>query len=348
MQYITDYIDKAEYSIASYQDIKIKDNIISLLIVGINGLYVFLDDLDEKINRTIIDNIITLLHLDKSELFYFIISDTEEDGFFYDYKQDKFIKYDDIYNAYSNCYDNHLIYEADLNSINFETNLSYLEDIDYKTSLTEDEEADAYIEPVLGAQQCNNIISILDKEKEKPEIKGKYLYYPDGTVKTKRVTTKDISLKGFVTIPTYIEDGEKIYKCMDIDPDKYFYYTLFGGWFGLHKFMSKNILSGILYLLSFGCCGIFWIYDLLSIIMGNYYSTSVEETDEKDLVNQRYYLKPVQNKLKYIIFTVIAGLITFIFVKYFYPKILMDIVNTIITPLSQNQSIQNGVNNLIG
>lgn len=38
---------------------------------------------------------------------------------------------------------------------------------------------------------------------------------------------------------------------------------LFGGWFGLHKFMEKKIGIGILYLLSCGVCGIGWIIDCI-------------------------------------------------------------------------------------
>lgn len=38
---------------------------------------------------------------------------------------------------------------------------------------------------------------------------------------------------------------------------------LFGGWFGLHKFMEKKIGIGILYLLTCGICGVGWIIDCI-------------------------------------------------------------------------------------
>lgn len=39
--------------------------------------------------------------------------------------------------------------------------------------------------------------------------------------------------------------------------------TIFGGWFGLHKFMDKKIGMGVLYLLTVGVFGIGWIIDII-------------------------------------------------------------------------------------
>lgn len=39
--------------------------------------------------------------------------------------------------------------------------------------------------------------------------------------------------------------------------------TIFGGWFGLHKFMDKKIGMGILYFLTTGLFGIGWIIDII-------------------------------------------------------------------------------------
>lgn len=39
--------------------------------------------------------------------------------------------------------------------------------------------------------------------------------------------------------------------------------TIFGGWFGLHKFMDKKIGMGILYFLTAGLFGIGWIIDII-------------------------------------------------------------------------------------
>lgn len=49
-----------------------------------------------------------------------------------------------------------------------------------------------------------------------------------------------------------------------------FFLCLFGGWFGAHKFYTREFFSGILYMLT---CGIFflgWAWDLISIFFGFY------------------------------------------------------------------------------
>jgi len=43
----------------------------------------------------------------------------------------------------------------------------------------------------------------------------------------------------------------------------YFYLTLFGGWFGLHKFAIGKVKMGFIYLFTFGLFGIGWIYDII-------------------------------------------------------------------------------------
>lgn len=42
--------------------------------------------------------------------------------------------------------------------------------------------------------------------------------------------------------------------------------TLFGGWFGLHKYLNKQIGMGILYTLTFGLFCIGWIHDVVMVI----------------------------------------------------------------------------------
>lgn len=43
--------------------------------------------------------------------------------------------------------------------------------------------------------------------------------------------------------------------------------TIFGGWFGLHKYLDKHIGMGILYTFTCGLFGIGWIYDITKSLM---------------------------------------------------------------------------------
>lgn len=49
--------------------------------------------------------------------------------------------------------------------------------------------------------------------------------------------------------------------------NKDFYVTLLGGWFGLHKYMKKQIGMGLLYTFTFGLFGIGWIIDIITTAM---------------------------------------------------------------------------------
>lgn len=46
-------------------------------------------------------------------------------------------------------------------------------------------------------------------------------------------------------------------------PKVRFVITLLFGWSGLHRFMAKKPWTGLLYLCTFGLCGIGWLYDII-------------------------------------------------------------------------------------
>lgn len=63
--------------------------------------------------------------------------------------------------------------------------------------------------------------------------------------------------------------------------------TIFGGWFGLHKFLTNNTTTGILYLFTFGLFGIGWIVDIIIAIQNLTsnqptftYSTTIRKSQE--------------------------------------------------------------------
>lgn len=59
---------------------------------------------------------------------------------------------------------------------------------------------------------------------------------------------------------------EKVwFRCMESDGDGFFRIVLFGGLFGIHKFVTRQYMQGILYLITCGGCGVFYLYDLIAI-----------------------------------------------------------------------------------
>lgn len=85
----------------------------------------------------------------------------------------------------------------------------------------------------------NNYIALADK-KEVDEYAKKYKEYVDN------VDASSENSSGIV----------KTEKC-------YIIATVFGGWFGLHKFMSGKKLQGLLYLFTFGLFLVGWIKDII-------------------------------------------------------------------------------------
>ena len=53
-----------------------------------------------------------------------------------------------------------------------------------------------------------------------------------------------------------------------------FFLCLFGGFLGLHQFYVGKILTGILYLCTFGLCCIGWAIDLIRILVGGFKDNS--------------------------------------------------------------------------
>ncbi len=91
------------------------------------------------------------------------------------------------------------------------------------------------------------------------------------------------------------------YPVAEDDPKRFLYVTLFLGIFGGHKFMAGEYGKGILYLLTCGGFGVFYVCDVLNILTENYCITQVNYMEEPDggLVRRklRIYLDGVRMSL---------------------------------------------------
>lgn len=72
------------------------------------------------------------------------------------------------------------------------------------------------------------------------------------------------------------------YPVAEDDPKRFLYVTLFLGIFGGHKFMSGEYGKGLLYLLTCGGFGVFYVCDVLNILTENYCISQVNYSEEPD------------------------------------------------------------------
>jgi hypothetical protein len=70
--------------------------------------------------------------------------------------------------------------------------------------------------------------------------------------------------------PTDIINPNYLLYLQTSEDKKLLRYSMFGGWFGYHRFKTNKNISGIFYALTFGVCGIGWIIDNFRIAAGRF------------------------------------------------------------------------------
>ena len=123
----------------------------------------------------------------------------------------------------------------------------------------------------------------------------KYFVDDEGVMRVRKVNCRRI--RGY---ETFMPDREYAYPCMDMDGDRLFLLTLVGGWFGLHKFMTGKFLQGVGYAISGGLGGVFYVLDLVAMLLGSYVHEviSFEAEGHGSVVRKsvRYYNRPVVHR----------------------------------------------------
>ena len=70
---------------------------------------------------------------------------------------------------------------------------------------------------------------------------------------------------------------------------KTFFLCVFLGWLGAHRFYQNRTITGFLYLITFGFCGIGVIVDLFLITYGKFKVSQFSLPDRGDMGNKWYY-----------------------------------------------------------
>lgn len=280
---------------------------IPLIATGNNGVYIFLNE-DDIVHASHV----RLYFLNKLKMRdgVFIFTETKDgNGTYYDDVSASFIDFEDFYGGLTIFRQNHMIPECFKHKYKFNTAEDYFNDV-YEPLEDEDDEESLYIRPIISNSKLDEIDLYFAELENEPIEDGKYLIYPDGSMKIKKFISR-----GFVS-------GEYTYPCSDENPNKVYWLTAMFGWLGFHKFYHKKIGQGILYLLTCGLVGVLPLFDLISMLSGDYYYTDVEyemnigRKIEKSA--QRIYLKPLEKKLFCLLGVVLVVVLSLLAYKFLY------------------------------
>ena len=137
------------------------------------------------------------------------------------------------------------------------------------------------------------------------------------------------------------EPRELWFQCSEKNPDRQYLQMVLGGWFGLHKFMEGSWLQGLGYLLTCGCFGVFYLYDLFSMVCGNYCVKKVSYVDKDGEVErrmQKIYYGPLMHRKRVVFLFLLEVAILVLAVWFVYQPIGNEIVGWLEAVVSGNMA----------
>lgn len=320
---------------------------VPLILTGFNGVYVVCEGIKDM--PEIYQSIQHKLGI-KNGLFSFAWREGEEAGVLYDPSRQLFVEIANFADGFENFYMNHLIPQAELHLYDFGKLEDYLveQTLEVEEIPKPEEKTEKYIRPLITEDKLDKIADILLQMEDAGFVEGDYLIDPDGSMKVKKKisTTNGLGL---------LSNGcsEHLFLCEEEDGNKAYLTTVLGGWFGLHKFKRSKWGQGLLYLLTCGVGGVFYTYDLIMMLMGNYYDTKVEYAMEEGHIiqkKQRIYSRPVKNKKKWAVTVPAALLLTWALATFVYIPVAQGIsqaISTIVQEVAENNlsdTLEIGVN----
>lgn len=131
-----------------------------------------------------------------------------------------------------------------------------------------------------------------------------YRHGPDGTLLVKKL--EPLRIGGFDTM---LSGREVWFPCSLEDPDRQYRKMVLGGWFGYHKFQEKRWLAGLFYLLTCGCFGVFYLYDLTAMLSGSYFYKRVTYEQGENGIERRMhkiYYGPMEDRKRGLLLLIVA------------------------------------------
>ena len=320
---------------------------IPIIFTGRNGIYVFVDDLSAGLHFA------KTIGIQDECIFLFLYEEQEES-----YMEDNFYLYDPMKNAliplmnpYAQLeifYDNHLIPQADLPHFHFpdlesylyeQTPMEFQEEIVFTGDVT-------YIKPIVSPSEVIRIENRIDELLHLPKTDKNLRITSDGTVEVLKERTKKI---GF--IDTMYPMGTKWYRCAERNADDFYLFMFFGGIIGLHKFADKKMAQGILYLCTFGMGGVFYVLDLFTMLMGNYYNTNTYYLrDEIGVIHRQQeiiYDRPLKHKARAIVLfacSIVVAAFAVIFVFKPFLSLIGSLLAGLLAGFVSEENLQNLLN----
>lgn len=253
------YVDDISDDDVFYDELEIGKIHMAGMIVGYAAIYTFIGFngvFDEPKMLHDIELLKTRLGLSVPGIFYVFIS--EKENYIYNSDIEHLIVMDN--DMFANIYTN---MRHAFNPLQ----LSFSE-------IVETREFDQEINENIGVNYIDQLIETLNQLiAEKEEENLKFFYDDDGNKYAKHGTNAKLKIgkNGSVKIP-YISQDEW-FRVDSTDPFKLLIMTVFGGWFGLHKFQEGNKALGRIYLLTCGGFGVMYILDVFSLVTGTAYRT---------------------------------------------------------------------------
>lgn len=331
----------------SVEPFYVKDSIIcNHLVYGENGVFVVLSSVHSDL-KDLIEDIKFFereLRLYIPGVYIFVVLSGK--SYFVD--DDKLHPIADVYDAFNNAYCNSLLSKDEQKYIDYKEPLELISEIiDIHTENPKHE--------IVG---CGNIIPVVSQRQleDCKYILNKYLDLQNKSKDVKSYVDEDgvTYEKHYVSSYFGLKHTETWCPVADDNPNTFFLLTLFGGFIGLHKFKTGQIMQGLFYALTFGGFGIFYISDLLSIITGTYYlkQTTYTDCDDGSVTSstRRIYIGKPTNVWKSLACTLCGIGVSYLLMTQVYFPVTQSITKEIAISMSNkiNSEVNDYVNSATG